>query len=112
MKLSLKYASLLIAFCVMSCNSNKKVSEDNKISSDQELIDEGFKKAVILHSDKEEDCPYVLSIDNESLLFDPVNLESNYKSANIEVWVKYRPLRMPNRCEKANPVEIIEIRKA
>ncbi len=111
MNLLPKAISLTIILLTISCNC-KKIADKETDNQQKEMMEAGFKKAVILHSDKEGDCPYVLSIDNEEMLFDPINLESNYKSANIEVWVKYRPLRMANRCDKASPVEIIEIKKA
>lgn len=111
MNLLPKVISLTILLLAFSCNS-KKIADKEMDNQQKEMMEAGFKKATILYSEKEGDCPYVLAIDNEDLLYDPTNLESNYKSANMEVWVQYRPLRMPNRCEKASPVEIIEIKKA
>ena len=42
-------------------------------------------------------------------MLDPINLEESMKKDGLKVWVTYQGLRMMNRCEKANPVSIVEI---
>ncbi len=79
------------------------------MSTDKFHSENGFKKATIVFSEVEGDCAYTLSVDGESTLFDPINLGEEFKKSQTTIWVKYRPLRMPNRCDKANPVEITEI---
>lgn len=107
-----KVLSLTILLVAFSCNSKKNIADEESGNKQKEMIEAGFKKATILYSEKEGDCPYTLKIEGGTYLFDPINLEEAYKEANMEVWVKYRPLRIPNRCDKANPVEITEIEKA
>tara|TARA_R110002072_G_scaffold174802_11_gene330468 strand:+ start:17067 stop:17417 length:351 start_codon:yes stop_codon:yes gene_type:complete len=107
----------LVAFSILlllifSCQSKKEAthsSTETMNQSDLKMSEDGFKKAIIVYSEVEGDCPYTLSVDGESTLFDPINLGEEYKKSQTNIWVKYRPLRMPNRCEKANPVEITEI---
>jgi hypothetical protein len=77
--------------------------------SDLKMSEDGFKKATVIYSNSEGDCPYTISVEGETTLFDPINLDENFKTSQAKIWVKYHPLRMPNRCEKANPVEITEI---
>lgn len=99
-------AFVMLAF---SCNTNKSVSGENRDISSEKMEEAGFQKVELVVSDTEGDCPYTLQIKGQETLLDPINLEDTYKKSGISLWVKYRPLRMPNRCEKANPVEIMEI---
>lgn len=95
-----------------SCQPKKNTTlnaPESMSQSDLKMSEEGFKKATVIHSNIEGDCLYTISVEGESTLFDPINLEENYKRSQEKIWVKYHPLRMPNRCEKANPVEITGI---
>lgn len=97
---------------LFSCNTNKATLEDkSNVMNDKSFIENGFKKATVIYSEIEGDCPYTISVEGETTLFDPINLEENYKKSQANIWVKYHPLRMANRCDKANPVEITEISK-
>lgn len=82
-----------------------------KSKTETEMIDKGFQKAIVIYSEQERDCPYTLSVDGVDYLLDPVNLENAFKVNQEKIWVTYRSLRMANRCEKATPIEIIEIEK-
>lgn len=102
----------------VSCNSTKNTTEEvsstetEKIKMNEKLTAEGFQEAIIIASEAENDCPYTLMIDNnKDMLYDPINLEEEYKINGKKVWVKYRPLRRQNRCAKASPVEITTIQK-
>ncbi len=41
---------------------------------------------------------------------DPLNLDEVYKVAGQEIWFKYTSLRTKNRCDKARPVSIVEMK--
>ncbi|MBA3985218.1 MAG: hypothetical protein H0X63_01230 [Flavobacteriales bacterium] len=105
--------TMLLVFAV-SCNS-KKTTTDNPVgvdtNSEAKMLEAGFKKGVLVTSNEEGDCPYTIKVSGQDNLFDPINLEEAYKSSGMQVWFKFRPLRMANRCEKANPIEITEIQK-
>lgn len=71
-------------------------------------------KESLLLQKKEGDCPYVISVltdDNTKSLLDPINLEEAYMKDGEKVWFKYGVLRMMNRCDKASPINILEIKK-
>jgi hypothetical protein len=69
-------------------------------------------KGIIIHSTAEDDCEYVIALeDDRSVMFDPVNLLGNFKKNGTRVWFTFRSLKMPNRCKKANPISITEIRE-
>jgi hypothetical protein len=80
--------------------------------NDTEMISEGYSKGTIVASTIENDCPYTIRMeDKESYLLDPVNLEETYKKDGMQIWFKFTGLRMMNRCDKANPITITEIKK-
>ncbi|MEX0996352.1 MAG: hypothetical protein WDZ45_04845 [Flavobacteriaceae bacterium] len=104
-------SSIMITM-MFSCNSHKTTSEnDSNLKNDKLYLENGFRKAAVIYSEIEGDCPYTISVEGESTLFDPINLEDEYKKSQATIWVKYHPLKMANRCNKANPVQITEIAK-
>ena len=42
---------------------------------------------------------------------DPINITEEFKKDGEKIWIKFGGLKMMNRCEKANPISIIEIQK-
>jgi len=102
----------------MSCCSSTKTTNDTNNSETanmetKKMLEEGYKMGVIVTSRKEGDCPITIQIlDEENYLLDPINIAEMYKVIDGDkVWVKYNGLRMMNRCDKANPVSITEIKK-
>ncbi len=114
----LKTCLAIATILVISCNSTSKTTTEDA-STDTEasameakkMMEAGFKKAVIVSSKAEGDCPYVLKMEENNNMLDPINLEEGMKKDGLKVWVTYQGLRMMNRCEKANPVSIVEIEK-
>lgn len=102
------YALFFLTLTLFSCQS-KKTTADTMMISESKMIEDGFKKATVVYSSVPGDCEFTIAVEGESVLFDPINLEGMYQKSQEKIWVKYNPLRMPNRCDKANPVEIIEI---
>lgn len=111
---------LLLLFIGTSCCTSSKTSKGDAMNGTTEtsentkkMIAEGFTKGTIVASTAEEDCPFVISstIDGNEMMYDPINLENNYKKNGMNVWYKYNGLRMMNRCEKASPVNITEIKE-
>lgn len=81
---------------------------------EQKLMADGFLKGIIVHSEMEGDCPYTIKLESdpeEYYYLDPINLEERFKKDGEQVWIKFHGLRRMNRCNKANPVEILEIKK-
>ncbi|WP_290626505.1 hypothetical protein [Altibacter sp.] len=94
-----------------SDSSNSTMSNsDNSMTSDTNMMEAGYSKGVIVYSDKEGDCPYTIQVVGSDAMFDPVNLSENYKRAGEKIWFTYSPLRMMNRCDKANPVNVDDIK--
>lgn len=110
-----KTLAILFMVLAFSCTCKKTVIEATNESdtvTEAKMLEAGFKKATVVASTLKGDCPYTLKVDGENNLFDPINLEETYKISGMQVWFTYHPLRMMNRCEKANPIEIVEMHKA
>lgn len=106
---------LLLILCFIACNAtNKSISDNSNNKMEKENTQkEGFTKGLIVYSDKEDDCPFTIEVktDNNIIYYDPINLEDIYKNNGEKVWFKFSGLRRMNRCEKASPINIIEIEK-
>jgi hypothetical protein len=100
---------LILLLVTMSCQCKKSTAETLS-KSEGKMMEEGFKKATVVYSSLPGDCEYTFAVEGETNLFDPINLEGKFQKSQMNIWIKYIPLRMPNRCEKALPVEIAEIR--
>ena len=114
----IKSTFLLLSIFIMSCCSSTKTTgnsntADNSNMETKQMIEEGYKMGVIVTSRKEGDCPITIHIQgDETYYLDPINIAEMYKVIDGEkVWVKFTGLRMMNRCDKANPVSLTEIKK-
>lgn len=119
----LKSSLVLLLFVAISCNSTKNsTATSTSTSSNQNaetmnnskmMMEDGYKMGTIVASKAEGDCPFTIRIEdgNPPYLLDPQNLENMYKKEGEKVWVKFRGLRMMNRCTNANPIEITTIQK-
>lgn len=86
--------------------------EAQKIEAEK-MLAEGFLPGRIIYSDIADDCEYTIQLKNEKQDFfyvDPINLNKKFSNDEQTVWVKLTWLRRMNRCEKAVPVEINEIK--
>ena len=114
----IKSTLLLFTVLLMACCSSTKSAPENDTTNtpDMEIknmLDEGYKMGVIVASRKEGDCPITIQIqDEETYFLDPINIAEMYDVKDGDkVWVKYTGLRMMNRCDKANPVSLTEIKQ-
>lgn len=115
----IKTSIFVLTLVAVSCCSSKKTTtevegratETAEMKS-QEMMKNGFKSGTIVASTAEGDCPFTIQMEGEETYFlDPINLEEAYKNNGEKIWFKFSPLRMMNRCDKANPVSITEIQK-
>ncbi len=75
-------------------------------------MSEGFLPGRIIYSDLADDCEYTIQLKDSYRDFyyvDPIHLDENFFTDGQTVWVKYEKLITEKRCEKADPVKIIEI---
>lgn len=114
----LKTSLLLLVLIATSCCTSGKTSKNNTATESnttmvnaKKLMADGFTMGTIVASTVEGDCPYVISseIDGNTVMYDPINLEEMYQKQGTKIWYKYNGLKMMNRCDKANPVNVTEI---
>lgn len=113
MKTTLILLGTAALLCFVSCKNTKEVAKDN---IDEKVTEEkfdptGYTAGVIVYSQDKDDCEYTIKL-KDGLFYDPINLEDGYKKEGMAVYFKFRGLRMRNRCNKANPISIEEIRQA
>jgi len=105
--------SVLIILAI-GCNAKKVSTMDNEMTNkESKMVEDGYKMGTIQLSDEESSCPVTIKLadPNYSYLLDPINIDDEFKKNGLEVWLKFNPLRMQNRCENAHPVELSEIKK-
>jgi hypothetical protein len=117
----LKLLVLMLSIGILtSCSTNKKINKETMEDKATEsikmemnkMVEAGFTEGTIVASRAEGDCPFTIEVPGESAYFlDPINLGEEFKVNGQKIWFKYAGLRMMNRCEKANPVNLIEIQK-
>lgn len=121
-----------VAFVFIACGTANKVKEDKAIDMNEatnveaasleakkmeteKMLEAGYQLGTIVASSAEGDCPFVIELatKTDTLLYDPINLDksfSSFKQDNMKVWFTFQPLRMMNRCTKANPINLIDIK--
>lgn len=98
-----------------SCKSSEKIADDaeqtakDKTTEATTTLDERYVEGVIVYSKAEGDCEYSIKT-SAGVMYDPINLEDLYKKDGAAVVFKFAGLRMPNRCVKANPIRLEDIR--
>lgn len=115
----LKTIPVVLFSIMLSCNTNKKamenehVSNTNKSATTMENSKNNNSKltnGIIITGKKEGQCSFLIQLDDNTLL-DPINLEKEYMIADLKIAFNFSQLRMMNRCDNANPISIIDIKK-
>lgn len=113
MKTTLLLLGTVALLCFTSCKNTEEVAKDNieKKVTEEAFDPTGYTSGIIVYSKEKDDCEYTIKL-KDGLYYDPINLEDGYKKDGMAVYFKFRGLRMMNRCNKANPVSIEEMRAA
>ena len=112
---TLNILTLLFSILLFSCNSTNKSVTTTSINevkiATEKMITDGFTPGQISISTEEGDCPITIKVEGENGAYylDPIDLKEDFQIEGEQVWFKYGGLRRMNRCEKANPISIIEI---
>ncbi len=105
----------LLVFMTACCSSKKSSANatqkaNETMMTDAKMMEAGFKSGTIVASKIEGDCPFTIEMAGEQPYFlDPINLGEKYKKNGMEIWFTFTGLRMMNRCEKANPINVNEM---
>ena len=112
------FFALLIITTVVACSSTKTKENSNEdstaeaVTKNDKMLSEGYTMGTIVFSDKANDCAYTIQLEGkDNVMYDPINLDVIYQKHNEKIWFTFSPLRRMNRCEKANPVSITDIKK-
>lgn len=100
---------LTITLIFINCHIKNKVGNENLKNS---LSSQGYQKGELVKNKiSSSKCLFLIRMNNDKELLDPINLDNfQYQELN-KVWIKYNSLRMPNRCENSSPIQIIDIKK-
>lgn len=114
MKYRMKYSILTIVVSTLiltSCGAPGNMENEDLNQITIQMQAEGFQEGVVMYSEQNGDCAYTIKTDGDtSEYLDPLTLDEGYKVDGQKVWIKFKSLRMKNRCEKARPIEIIDIK--
>lgn len=112
------YIIFISAIVLSSCISSKtnksgaSLSADEMEKTEMEMLEKGYQKGVILSTDMEGNCAFIIEYKDQSgLTYDALNLEDDYKIDGQKIWFKFVALRMMNRCGPANPISISDIQQ-
>ena len=119
----IKFSLVSLMAVSLSCNSAKTAVNDESAVNDtvtetskqmeSQLINEGYSVGTMKYI-KNSKCSYIIVDEKTKVNFDPINIDnekfSSFKSENMKVFYKYRPLRMMNRCNEAQPIELEEMK--
>lgn len=116
-------SALLFSFAFLSCGTSQNSPQNVETNSAEEIeakkvmaeqmMAAGYLPGRIIYSDLADDCEYTIQLksgERDFYYVDPINLENPFRVNNQTIWVKFNGLRRMNRCEKAAPVEITEIK--
>ena len=109
------YLTLFAAILLFGCSSSRNMQKVPS-AEERENLQAGFVKGTIKAEPMGGACPYLIEVEGEGegaapYFLDPVNLMEYYQKDGTKIWFKFRGLRMMNRCEKANPISISEIKE-
>lgn len=119
----LKTGLIIFSTLILSCGTTEKQTQttstegtttNQETVNPQKMMEEGYLLGTIVYSDKEGDCPYTIQMPGDKMEFyylDPINLEEAFKVDGQKVWIKFNGLRRMNRCDKATPAELVDIKK-
>jgi hypothetical protein len=118
MNISKSLFTLAILATVVACsstkakeNSNEKATKEIATNNDK-MINEGYTEGTIIFSDEPDDCAYTIQLEgNDNVMYDPMNLDVTFQKHDEKIWFTFSPLRRMNRCIKANPIYITDIKK-
>lgn len=116
----LKTTTLVLLSFVLSCNTTKQSVETTNAQDteattmDKDDLKEGYTMGTITYH-KDSKCTYIITVEKSGIKFDPINIDMEaynpFKVDGANIYFKYRPLRMKNRCTEAQPIALEAIKK-
>lgn len=106
--------ALLITLGFAACSQQKPLpveAEQPQEPAPTEMTENNRTIGVIKQAVTKEGCPFTIKIKEVDYLLDPINLKEEFMVDGLRVRFDYLPLRRTNRCEEANPVEVLSMEK-
>ena len=110
----IKFTLISSLFLILACNGTKETTKAQvaeNMEQEKEMITQGFTKGTIVHSKAEGDCEYTIKLE-DGRFFESTDLKEEFMKDGMTVWFTFAPLRRMNKCQKANPVGINEMKKS
>ena len=108
----IKFTLISSLLLIIACNGTKETTAAQtaeNMTQEKEMLDLGFTKGTIVYSDLEGDCEYTIKLE-DGRFFESTDLSKDFMKDGKTVWFTYAPLRRMNKCDKANPVSIKEMK--
>ncbi|WP_405251297.1 hypothetical protein [Dokdonia sp. Asnod3-C12] len=99
----------LAAIMAFSCCGQKAVATEDTKTALMDFDTTGYTSGTIVHSKAEGDCEWTIKLEDGRHL-DPMTIDKDFMQDGASVWFKYTPQRRMNRCDKASPVGITEMK--
>lgn len=124
MNLLLKISALVLITIASSCDATKNASKSDPQTQETEektaqdmskkYQSEGYNLGTVVFM-KDSDCTYVIKDDKTGTMYDPINIDDSayktFKTNNAKVYYKFIGLRMMNRCEGIQPIQLNALEK-
>jgi len=110
--------SIIMLSCVSTKNRPKYLETNTPAEIEAKkiigakMMEAGYLPGRIIYSEEADECQYSIQFKEDSKDFyyvDPINLSEEFYNDGQTVWVKFTEAKIEKRCEKAIPVEILEI---
>ena len=78
------------------------------------LINDGYLIGTVIYLEKSK-CGYIIIDEKTKTKYDPINIDEDkfneFKTNKNTIYYKYRLLRMMNRCNNVNPIQLVDVKK-
>jgi len=117
----IKLSLLSLMTISLSCDTAKSTASVEgtntektlQMETETNLLNEGFSIGTVTYL-KDSKCSYIIVDKKSGVKYDPINIDDEkyiaFKSDAKQIYYKCRFLRMKNRCNEAQPVQLTDIK--
>lgn len=101
--------ALITMFCCGSCADKGQTTTDvtSEVSQEGPSTGKNMIMGMVVLGEEDSDCAYLIKTKAVAYPLDPIDLEERFQKDRLKVMFEYLPLRRPNRCGDAAPVQIL-----
>jgi len=108
-KLFITGIALVTGLVLTSCGQKAITEETAKKETTMSFDTTGYTSGTIVQSKAEGDCEWTIKLKDGRFL-DPMTMDKDFMKDGANVWIKFLPQRRMQRCDKASPVDLTEIK--